>query len=201
MAATISDSWTRIAAWLRANAPDDFAFLQGPASPEEIDAVAAQFGIEIPDDFRQLYELMNGTDPNGESAGLFPSVDEWDDMAFGPLALDQIVYDWQLQKELVECGDFADREPESCDSGIANEWWNVGWIPFASNGGGDYYCIDMAPTADGTKGQVITHSHESGEHKVLAPSLSAYLGELADGLEAGQFEYTDYGMQRIETED
>ena len=201
MGATINDSWTRIAAWLRANVPSDFALLQAPASSEELDAAAAQFGVELPDDFRQLYQLMNGTDPNGESAGLFPSADEWDDMAFGPFALEQIVREWQMQKELVEGGEFVDREPESCAPGIANDWWNAGWIPFAWNGGGDYYCIDMAPTADGTKGQVITHSHESGEHKILARSLAAYLSELAEGLDAGQFEYTDDGMQKIEAEE
>ena len=59
----------------------------------------------------------------------------------------------------------------------------------------------MAPTTAGTKGQVITHSHESGKHIILARSLAAYLGELADGLDAGHFEYTDYGMQKIEAEE
>ena len=126
MAVTINDSWSRIAAWLQANAPTDLALLQGPVSSEDLDAAAARFGLELPDDFRQLYQLMNGTDPDGESAGLVPSADEWDDMAFGPFALDQIVREWQMQKELVECGEFVDREPDSCVPGIINEWWNVG---------------------------------------------------------------------------
>ncbi len=140
---------------------------------------------------------MNGTNPDGESAGIFPSADEWDDMAFGPLALEQIIQVWDMQKELVEIGDFADLKPRSAE-GVANDWWNLRWIPFASNGGGDFYCIDMAPTDGGTQGQVITHSHESGEHKILATSLAVYLRELADGVEAGAFEYTDYGMQKME---
>ena len=93
-------------------------------------------------------------------------------------------------------GDFADLEPQSSD-GIANVWWNVGWIPFADNGGGDYYCVDMAPTGAGTRGQIISHSHESGEHKVLAASLADYLNDLAQSLEANAFEYDDeYGIRK-----
>lgn len=198
MAASIEESWARITAWLEAHAPDDLQLLQKPASPEELNAASSLFGVDLHDDFRQLYQRMNGTDPNGESVGLFPSADEWDEMAFGPCALEQVVGDWQMQKELLEGGDFADCEPESTAAGVAHVWWNPSWIPFAWNGGGDYYCIDMDPTAEGTRGQVITHSHESGEHTILAPSLAAYLGELADGLDAGKFEYTDDGMQLME---
>jgi cell wall assembly regulator SMI1 len=129
--------------------------------------------------------------------GLFPSADDWDDMAFGPTALEQIVREWDIQKDLVEGGDFADLEPRSA-AGVAGDWWNMGWIPFAGNGGGDLYCVDLAPGGEGVRGQVITHSHESGEHKILAPSLAAYLSDLADGLEAGRYKYTDRGMQKIE---
>jgi len=196
---SINDSWDRITTWLKAKSPDDLQLLQ-PGAPDELDTAATLFGLQLHGDFRQLYQLMNGTDPNGESVGLFPSADEWDDMAFGPCALEQITADWQMQKELLEGGDFADLTPESCDPAITNDWWNVGWIPFAWNGGGDYYCIDMVPTADGTMGQVITHSHETGEHKVLAPSLAAYLNDLADGLDAGKFELTDDGLQKSEAD-
>jgi cell wall assembly regulator SMI1 len=200
MVASISDSWSRIAAWLQTNAPSDFALLQPPVSAGELDAAAAHFGVELPEDFRTLYQLMNATDPNGESVGLFPSVDEWDDMAYGPLALEQVIREWDTQKQLVDMGEFSDLEPES-DDGVADDWWNIGWIPFASNGGGDFYCIDLAPNGNGNRGQIITHSHESGVHNVLAPCLAEYLKELADDLEAERFEYTDYGLQRVETEE
>ncbi len=201
MTTSISDSWARITAWLNANAPNDLQLLQPPATSDELDDAESLFGLTLHEDFRRLYQLMNGTDPNGNSVGLFPSADEWDDMAFGPCALSQITADWKMQKELLEGGDFADSKPESCDAAIAEVWWNVAWIPFAWNGGGDYYCVDMAPTANGTMGQVITHSHESGEHIVLASSLAAYLTDLAYGLEAGHFEYSEDGIQKILDDD
>lgn len=193
----VHQSWARVADWLRANAPADFALLQPPVSAAELDAAAAEFGVELPADFRRLYEVVNATDPNGNSIGLFPSADD-DPMAFGPLALEQVVREWRVQRELLEGGDFAGLEPESASPGVAAEWWNVGWIPFAGNGGGDFYCIDTAPADGGTRGQVITHSHETGVHQVLAPSLAAYLDELADGLEQGRYRYGDeYGLEAV----
>lgn len=198
MTESVESSWARIVGWLTDHVPQAISAFQKPTSSDELDAAAEALGIELPDDFRRLYQLNNGVDPDGEAIGLFPSEDEWDEMAFVPCALEQIVGDWEIQKDLLEDGSFADSEPESCDDGVKNEWWNLGWVPFAWDGGGDYYCIDLAPTAGGTAGQVITHNHETGEHRILATSLSAYLSQLADGLEAGLYEYSDDGLRRIE---
>ena len=192
---SVSESWNRIAAWLRSNAPQTLACLQPPATVEQLEAAARQLALPFPDDFWDLYETTNGSDSEGKSFGIFPSLDEWG-MAFSPLALDQIIRESKIQKELLEMGDFADLVAEASE-GVANDWWNMGWIPFADNGSGDYYCVDMAPTSGGTVGQVISHSHESGERRKLANSLAEYLGDLADSLESGSFEYDDaYGIRR-----
>ncbi len=46
-------------------------------------------------------------------------------------------------------------------------------------------------------GQVIAHSHESGERAKLADSLAEYLAELADALEAGGFIHDpEYGVRK-----
>ena len=190
MTNTILASWNRIASWLQSNAPAVLERFQAPVTLEQLDTLAAQLNVALPDDFKAFYSIINGTAPDRDSSGIFPSCDEWDDMAFGPLALEQIVQEWEMQKELLESGNFVDLKPNSSE-GIASDWWNVGWIPFADNGGGDYYCVDMAPTDAGTKGQIITHSHESGEHKLLATSLTDYLNDLANSLDASAFEYDD----------
>ena len=198
MAHMIRETWEKIAIWLETRAPETLEHLQAPATQEQFDAVATIMKLELIDDFKNFYQIFNGTDPNKEAYGIFPSCDEWDDMAFGPLSLEQILQEWKMQKELLESGDFEGLEPQSAD-GIANDWWKVGWIPFADNGGGDYYCIDMNPTDTGTTGQVISHSHETGEHKMLARSLSAFLKDLANSLDSNAFEYdADYGVRRKE---
>ncbi len=196
MSASVSESWARIRAWMLANAPEEWDLIQAPATSDELALAAKELGVEFPLDFIEFYGLMNGTDPNGESCGLFPSVDEWDDMAFGPSSLGQIVREWKMQRELLEGGDFEGNEATS-DPSVAQDWWNLGWIPMAGNGGGDFYCLDMAPTESGSKGQVISHSHESGDHKRLADSLAVYLTELADALEDDKFEYdTEWGLRK-----
>ncbi|MCA9032836.1 MAG: SMI1/KNR4 family protein, partial [Planctomycetaceae bacterium] len=173
------------------NAPDALSSAGAPATTQQIDEAETAMASQLPSELREFYAILNGAD----ESGVFPSQDEWDDMAYGPLPLEQIVDEWTSQKELLDMGDFADRDPSSA-SGIANDWWNISWIPFAGNGGGDFICIDLAPASGGTCGQIITHSHESGEHVVLASSLADYLQQLADAMESGALEYDpDCGVQ------
>ena len=194
MISPITEAWNRISAWLQSHAPTTLQLLQPPATEEQLQHLATQTNLELPEDFKDFYRLMNGTDPEGNGCGLFPACDEWDEMAFSPLAVEKILQDWQLQKELLETGNFADLEAQPGD-GIAPDWWNIGWIPFASNGGGDLYCIDLAPVPTGQKGQVIFYAHETGEHQLLAGSLADYLNDLAIALESNALNYDDrYGI-------
>jgi cell wall assembly regulator SMI1 len=95
---------------------------------------------------------------------------------------------WKMMKGLVDGGNFDDGRAES-DKGVQKKWWDVGWIPFASNGGGDHFCIDLDPGKGGTKGQVIHFRHDAERRTLLAPSLRAFLHDLANGLEDGKYRY------------
>ncbi len=115
-------------------------------------------------------------------------------MAYSPLTIEEIICEWNVQNELLAGGDFEGLEPEP-DAGVAAQWWSPGWIPFASNGGGDLFCVDTAPADGGTRGQVISHSHESGKRKKLAASLGEYLKQIADDLDDGAvYHDTDWGL-------
>jgi cell wall assembly regulator SMI1 len=152
-------------------------------------------GLELPEDLRAFYLIADGA----ESSGIFPSCESYD-MAFSPLPLEEVVYGWKMHKELLETGNFPGKAES--DPGIAPAWWHVGWIPFAGNGGGDFFCIDTVPTAGGTRGQVIAHSHESGKRVKLADSLSAYLSQIAGGLESNALKYDEtYGLQAAAEDD
>jgi cell wall assembly regulator SMI1 len=194
MSKTVSKSWNRITAWLASYAPITLDGIRPPASPAQLAAAATALHLQFPDDVRQLYQITDGMDPAAVSSGIFPAGDEWD-MAFSLLPLEQIESVWEIQRELLEIGDFTGLEAEASEE-VANSWWNVKWVPFAGNGSGDYYCIDLAPTATGTVGQVIGHSHEYGERKKLANSLAEYLNSLADLLEANRLLYDQqYGIR------
>lgn len=193
--AELKSSWNRIVAWLQANAPDVLKQHQKGATSKDLAEIENQLAIKLPDDVKQFYTIVNGADPDKECTGIFPSVDDFDEMAYAPMPLSQVQREWSMQRELLDGGDFDDCEPEEVDQGIRNEAWNLGWIPFAGNGGGDLYCIDMAPGEGGNVGQIISHSHETFTHLRLADSLAAYLEDLAEYFEDGKLEISDdYGV-------
>ncbi len=189
--ANISDSWDRIVAWLTSNASQVLTQHQDRVGDVELNELEKTIGCELPEDVKRFYKLVNGDNPNQASSGIFPSIDDLDHMAYGPLAISQLQREWEIQKELLEGGDFEGCEPEEVDSGIRNESWNTRWIPFAGNGGGDLYCIDMVPAEGGTVGQIISHNHETFDHKLLARSFGDYFENLAERLENGELTFSD----------
>ena len=62
---------------------------------------------------------------------------------------------------------------------IQTDWWNNAWLPLTENDDGDYVCLDFAPAAGGTVGQIIDWSHELGATRVLANSFGEWLAKLA----------------------
>jgi cell wall assembly regulator SMI1 len=187
---SIAASWSRIEAWLPLNWPDGLGKLLPAASTAEIEAAERRLGILFPEDVKGFYQLHNGT----EDLGLFPRSDPSDDMAFSPLPLAQMFNEWENWTKLTDAGNFTDLSAEPA-SGIRADWWNRGWIPIASNGGGDLQCIDLSPTEAGKAGQVISTWHESGNRELIAPSLTEYLRQIADGLESGRYHHKKgYGI-------
>jgi len=176
-------------AWLRVNAPADVEVFAA-ANRDTLASTTAQIGTVFPDELVEFYQRLDGAD----SGTVLPSPDD-DWMAFTPMPLEEVLVNWAGQKELVEVGQFDDCTPRSAAE-IRNVWWDPGWIPFATNGGGDFLCVDTVPTAAGRVGQVISHNHETGEHQLLSPSLADYLQDLATKLEEGQFVFDDqYGVR------
>lgn len=182
-APTVARSWKRIDKWLKENAPKWRPLRKG-ASPDQINRAETKLGIRMPAELRNLYLGHAGS---RSEAQVFPSPD---DTSHYFMSLTEAVNDWKMLNQLLKSGDFEGLTPDS-HRAIRNEWWNERWIPFASNGGGDYFCVDMAPTKQGKKGQVITHNHESGQHKLLAPSIRDWLGKLANGLEDKTFRFDE----------
>jgi cell wall assembly regulator SMI1 len=185
-------SWSRIEVWLKTNLPEALGKLCPGATEAEIDETERLLGLTLPEDVKQFYRIHNGTD----DLGLFPSSDPsgWDNMAFDPLPLKQVRADWENWKGLVEIGEFANQSGQPM-AGICADWWNLGWVPIASNGGGDFQCIDSVPTEMGRPGQVISMWHESPARELIAPSLADYLRVIADGLESGRLRYQkSYGI-------
>ena len=101
------------------------------------------------------------------------------DGPFSLMSLDQVLNEWKMWRKLVDAGEFKGQTSRP-DKGVCADWWNQGWLPILSDGGGDSLCVDLAPAKGGALGQIIRMSHESPKRALLAPSFAALLEQLTD---------------------
>lgn len=175
----------RIENWLRNNAPQVLKTLQSGASKGQISELEEFLAVKFPDDVKSLYLIYNGQ--SSFDCGLL------DDLEF--LSLERIKDEWSVWKELLDDGIFQDDDGQdqgsNPDLGIRNVWWSPQWIPLTYDGSGNHYCLDLNPAEGGTNGQIITMWHDDDERKIVAPGFRAWLQQYADGLESGQFIFSD----------
>ncbi len=172
--------WTRIETWLDTNAPDIRASLSPGASELAIAEAEKALGVTLPEDVKESYRVHDGQVPGGPAL-----------MPMGEfLALDRIVEEWKIWKDLFDSGDFKDFESEP-DEGVKKDWWNPAWIPLTYDGAGDHDCLDLDPAKSGKVGQMIEMWHDDGERPITAPSFKAWMEKYADGLEKGDLVVSD----------
>jgi cell wall assembly regulator SMI1 len=178
---TIADSWRKIEVWLAANEPQLMSSLNPGATDAQILEVEKAIGNSLPEQIKESYRIHNGQ----SSGDLIPSPQpDADESSYVLYSTVEMLREWRSWKELADSGEFSGME-SGPDQGIKNSWWHPGWISFASNGGGDSMCIDLAPAQGGTVGQIITMNHESSTRQKLANSFAEWLSELADTIESG----------------
>lgn len=176
-------AWTAFETWLGKHWPEGLADLNPPATSDEIATLEAALGVRLPGDFVDFLKVHNGQ--KGKVGGLF------DNTEF--LSTSAILEQWTIWKELLDSGEFEGIESEP-DSGVQSDWWNAGWIPFTHNGGGDHYCLDLAPGSGGIDGQVITMWHDMGTRAVQASGIAQWFRRYVDAVLAGKYVYSeDFG--------
>jgi cell wall assembly regulator SMI1 len=182
---SVPDCWTGIETWLAAHNPELRRALRPPVGDADLAALEASVGVELPHAFKESWRIHDGT---GDTEGnLIPARDAPGDIhgnattpgGYYLMPCSEIVYEWKSWKGLADMGEFADRESAGGQK-VQRAWWHTGWVPFASNGGGDSICLDLAPGPDGTVGQVITMNHDSAEREVLAPSFARWLADMVE---------------------
>jgi cell wall assembly regulator SMI1 len=181
----MEEIWVRIESWLRNNAPQVLKTLQPGASEAQISELEEFLSVKFPDDVKSLYLICNGQ--SSYDYGVL------DGREF--LSLERIKDEWSVWKELLDDGTFQDDDGQdqgsNPDLGICNVWWSPQWIPLTCDGGGNHDCLDLNPTEGGTNGQIITMWHDDDERKIVAPGVRAWFQQYADGLESGQFIFSD----------
>lgn len=172
--------WDRIEQWLRNNAPTVLAGLNPPATRDEIIQTEAILGISFPQDVVDTFLIHNG------QASQTPwLLDGWEFMS-----LERIVAEWKIWKDLLDGGDFEGSSSISTGYTVT-DWWNDRWIPLTYDGAGNHHCLDLAPGDLGTSGQIIVMWHDDYPRKVIAVSYRAWLSDLADAFEAGEYHLSE----------
>lgn len=179
--ASIDDVWDRLEAALKAAAPDVRKSLKKGAAEAKLTKLEATLGVTLPADLR--FTLLRHDGQKDGADGLFPE-DHIEDMSgeFLLMSVAEIESEWKMWKELNDGGEFAG-STTTPDKGVRAGWWNPGWVPFATDGGGDSLCVDATPAKGGTAGQVIHMRHDSGDRPRLAKSLAELLAKLCDHYE------------------
>lgn len=175
--------WIQFENWLKSNWPEGLADLNPPATDDEINELQIALGVQLPLDFIACLKVHNGQ--GNMAGGIF------DNSEF--LSTNEILSQWQVWKDLLDSGDFQGIQSEP-SIGIRNDWWNPKWIPITHNGGGDHYCIDLAPSPDGSSGQIITMWHDMGNREVQSPNFAQWFERYVKAVQAGQYVYSeDFG--------
>jgi len=179
----MQEAWNRIVAWCERYAPEVLAGLNPGATDAEIADAEAHLGVTFPDDLRELYRLHNGQSDDAPKLLLYC---EW-------LRLQFVRDEWNNWNG-TGIEDYVG-EPQA---GVKPHFWSNRWIPFTYDGSGNHHCIDLDPPEGGAVGQVIMFWHDDPARELVAPSLTAWIHQLADGLESGKMIYATGYERTIE---
>lgn len=124
-------------------------------------------GVVLPDNVKRFYEWHDG-----QRAGTFYPLLQ--NLTF--MTLMEIATTHQMHQQV----SFVDQWSE--------EHWQPAWVPFLSNGGGDYLCIATDDFRSIPAGSVIWYDHEVSERVVVHRDFESFLDDLYNRMVNDQLE-------------
>lgn len=163
--------FTRLRNTIERLLPETAPFLPG-ATGHDLDRLATETGLTVPDELCALLRVSAGQDDPGQ--------------LYGPLnfhhflTIDEMIGMHRMLTDAV--GEMATpvRQP------AYYRWtvWSPFWLPFLAFEG-DCYFLDLDPGERGTSGQVAFRANVPVLDEPKAPSLTAFLARAADLIETG----------------
>lgn len=178
---TFETEWSRLKAKIEEESPRILDSLNPPASEELIRQTEEAMHVQLPDDLKAMYRLHNGQHrPDGYAPPIFE--DEF-------LSLETMLKYWQEWKQSWDDSEGFEWDIERVcpDTGIQKAWWSPDWVFIGRDGACGYRCVDLAPTEEGTPGQIIKLWTDDGHRQHIADSFTALIRRIADGLETGEY--------------
>ena len=163
-------AWSAYRNLLASRAPEAARHLRPPAAADDVEVLWAK--AEAPSPLLGFLALHDG-EKDGLGGGVFPT--------WRPLSVVGMLSAKAFLDEL-------HADPGTCDAdrGVQPVWWCKGWLPWATNGGGDYLALDLDPGPGGLHGQVVYFGHADDYREVFAPSLTDAISLLTNDLESGE---------------
>lgn len=91
-------------------------------------------------------------------------------------------------------------EEQPRDTRIRPGWFQHGWLPFGSFGGGSMLLIlDLSPSEEGTRGQVITYTHDPDQIDYVASGFSEFLSMSRQAFEEEAEELLEGVLDELDT--
>lgn len=171
----IPELWIRLERWLESSAPPLLRRLNAGATEERIQFIQSELGIDLGPAVNAFYSRHDGeTCLDGSDFGFHGAF----------FSLDRVL---QEHQSLAEAALDNDENGFMVSGPIKDCLFHLLWFPlFGSDG--DYVCLDFAPAAGGTRGQLIEVTHE-GERNLLASSLESWFESHVKRFESGQISY------------
>lgn len=187
-AAALDAAWDAYAGAMAGPCPDFLRRLAPGAAETEIAAAERSIGRRLPADLRRLLARHAGSGDVFAVPGF---------ALFGP---DGIAGEWAIW-EALRLAEFEPGGYTSTPVGPVrgDAWWRPDWVPFAGDFTGNHLCVDLDPAPGGAVGQVIHFLHDDDRRTWLAPSLAAFLAELAAGARAGRIVWDEAWGGAVET--
>ena len=180
---SFEDIWEAYKVQVKLKLPEaDFKF-NPPANLKEVSQWEEALSQKLTAELLKLYELGNGQAEDGQS---FIN-------GFTLMTILDAASQWQrIDTKIAKI-----KIPETAKGAVKKEIWNKKWIPFASDPGGNFLCVDFSPADGGYAGQVIAVYFEAGIREVIAPSVKEYFSKAEAGLKSGELGFDDFGVGPI----
>lgn len=166
----IEDKLTYIHRWTNEHYEDANNNLNPETDPKLFSVIEELIEEKLPEDFTTLYTKYNGE--IGEDHGVVFRLEL--------LSLESIVRELKYAKSypLGELEDVVSYPEKAVKLG----YYHYKWLPFLTDGCGNYISVDFDPNTNEKKGQVIIHGADERVLPVIADSLSSFLDLCIKGI-------------------
>ncbi|MCR4792227.1 MAG: SMI1/KNR4 family protein [Lachnospiraceae bacterium] len=179
----ILNEWNTYKETLFAKMPSLKDSLRAGVTADAIGAAEAELGITFPDLLKQLYMTNDGD--NGEM--LCGTI-----CGFHFMNLVSLRSEWRSLKNIADNPqlNYSGQYSSVPEGYIRRCYASAKWIPFCTDGSGNFIGIDLDPEVNGSAGQIINFGRDERVKAVLATDLNAFFARLAVFVNSGDF-YTD----------